>query len=353
MKETNIKNNIYRHFELIEKAFVTAIFFLTLTSNTIAQEPRAYMTAIEVNWFDGNSKFWYKKNKPDGKHQFILVDTKTGEKNQAFDHEKVAVLIGEQTLADSLPIDELKFLKENQEIHLISNNGTSWIYIISTNTLKISPESKNSANGINPETDISSSINAGGNTTISFINKLDKEVYIYWVNHQGESLPYGSLKSGEQHDQGTFVGHFWLIKKKGKHGKPIAAFRAINKNATAIIHENVPEPKEIETVLNVPKTVKSPNGEKEAFVKNDNLWIRDIKSKSEIQLSTDGISNFSYHRDAVRTRAMNMQYNHHDFPKTLPEVYWSPDSKNLIAIRTKVVSEPRVYLTEKRTPINH
>ena len=135
---------------------------------------------------------------------------------------------------------------------------------------------------INPETDISPSINTGGSTTISFINKLDKEVYIYWVNNQGESLPYGSLKPGEQYDQGTYVGHFWLIKKKGENGKPIAAFRAINKNATAIIHENVPEPKEIETVSNVPKTVKSPNRDKEAFVKKDNLWIRDIKSKSEI-----------------------------------------------------------------------
>jgi dipeptidyl aminopeptidase/acylaminoacyl peptidase len=67
----------------------------------------------------------------------------------------------------------------------------------------------------------------------------------------------------------------------------------------------------------------SPDGKYYAFVKDYNVWLRDLKTKDETQLSKDGTADDSYGR-----------------------VFWSPDSKKLIAIRTKAGGDRRVTIVE-------
>ncbi|HSQ56202.1 MAG TPA: DPP IV N-terminal domain-containing protein, partial [Gemmata sp.] len=67
----------------------------------------------------------------------------------------------------------------------------------------------------------------------------------------------------------------------------------------------------------------SPDGKLEAFVKDNNIWLRDTDSKEEKKLSKDGKSDDTYGR-----------------------VVWSPDSKKLIAIRTKAGGDRKVTLVE-------
>jgi dipeptidyl aminopeptidase/acylaminoacyl peptidase len=74
--------------------------------------------------------------------------------------------------------------------------------------------------------------------------------------------------------------------------------------------------------------------------------VREIKSGEEKQLTAHGSAEYSFHRDAIRDRAVGMNYTKPDYPATLPHVYWSPDSKRLIALKTTVVAEPRVYMVE-------
>jgi dipeptidyl aminopeptidase/acylaminoacyl peptidase len=68
---------------------------------------------------------------------------------------------------------------------------------------------------------------------------------------------------------------------------------------------------------------ESPDGKWTAFVKDNNVWLRDAKTKDETQLSTDGKADDSYGR-----------------------VYWSPDSRKLVAIRTKAGGDRKVTLVE-------
>ncbi len=68
---------------------------------------------------------------------------------------------------------------------------------------------------------------------------------------------------------------------------------------------------------------ESPDGKRSAFTKDSNVWLRDTKTKEETQLSKDGKAEDSYGR-----------------------VLWSPDSKRLIAIRTKAGGDRKVTLVE-------
>ncbi len=253
---------------------------LSMNNDSIVNYPLIYLEKIDANWFDGNSKFWYKCNRPNGTTEFIVVDAKTGEKRAAFDHAKVAALIGNESKAGSLPIRELEFTEGTDSIYLILDNGSTWLYNNTSNSLKIVTERIITSNKKSPDPDSSASPDL--------------------------------------------------------------------RNATT--------PVEYKTADKYSKTVISPDGKKEAFVKNNNLWLRDMATKSEMQLSTDGSWDFSYHRDAVRIRSITieaalMRFNHPDFPETLPEVYWSPDSKYLVAIRSKVVSESRLELSGMNSQI--
>lgn len=62
----------------------------------------------------------------------------------------------------------------------------------------------------------------------------------------------------------------------------------------------------------------SPDGKKAAFIKDWNLWIRDLDTKKETQLTTDGIKDYGYATD-------NAGWTHSDRPIML----WSPDSKKI------------------------
>lgn len=68
--------------------------------------------------------------------------------------------------------------------------------------------------------------------------------------------------------------------------------------------------------------VRSPDGTRAAFVRGHNLWVRDVKSGQETQLTTDGTSEVAYARnDAGWTRS------------DTPVVVWSPDSKKIATFR--------------------
>lgn len=64
--------------------------------------------------------------------------------------------------------------------------------------------------------------------------------------------------------------------------------------------------------------VRSPDGTKEVFIKDWNLWVRDVGSKKETQLTTDGVKDFGYATDNAGWRKSDR-----------PIVLWSPDSKKV------------------------
>ncbi len=64
--------------------------------------------------------------------------------------------------------------------------------------------------------------------------------------------------------------------------------------------------------------VASPDGTKAAFIKDWNLWMKDVATKKETQLTFDGVTDFGYATD-------NAGWTHSDRAILL----WSPDSKKI------------------------
>lgn len=79
--------------------------------------------------------------------------------------------------------------------------------------------------------------------------------------------------------------------------------------------------------------VISPDGKKAAFIKDYNLWVRDVASKQETQLTTDGIKDFGYATD-------NAGWSSSD----RPILRWSPDSKKIATFQQDQRKAGDMYL---------
>ena len=83
-----------------------------------------------------------------------------------------------------------------------------------------------------------------------------------------------------------------------------------------------------EDVINV-----SPDGKRAAFIREYNLWVRELATGKETQLTTDGVKDFGYATD-------NAGWKHSD----APIVAWSPDSKKIATYQQDQRNVSDMYL---------
>jgi len=89
-----------------------------------------------------------------------------------------------------------------------------------------------------------------------------------------------------------------------------------------------------------PPSVLSPDGKRAAFIRNDNLWVRDTASGKETQLTKDGVKDFGYATD-------NAGWIRSDRPILL----WSPDSKKIATFQQDERGTGDTYLVS--TNVGH
>jgi len=89
-----------------------------------------------------------------------------------------------------------------------------------------------------------------------------------------------------------------------------------------------------------PPEVLSPNGLLAVFIRDHNLWVREVSTKTEKQLTTNGIEDYGYATDNagwIRTDR--------------PVVSWSPDSKKIATFQQDQREVGEMYLVE--TKVGH
>ncbi|HEX5435799.1 MAG TPA: DPP IV N-terminal domain-containing protein [Gemmatimonadaceae bacterium] len=86
-----------------------------------------------------------------------------------------------------------------------------------------------------------------------------------------------------------------------------------------------------------PPEVLSPDGKLSAFIRDWNLWVRNVATGEETQLTTDGTENYGYATD-------NAGWVHSDRPVLL----WSPDSKKIATQQQDDRNVGNMYLVETR-----
>lgn len=89
-----------------------------------------------------------------------------------------------------------------------------------------------------------------------------------------------------------------------------------------------------------PVDVKSPDGTKTAFIRDYNLWVREMATGEETQLTTDGVEDFGY---ATNNAGWTMGDN--------PVLLWSPDSKKIATFQHDARGVGMMYLTS--TKVGH
>jgi dipeptidyl-peptidase-4 len=83
--------------------------------------------------------------------------------------------------------------------------------------------------------------------------------------------------------------------------------------------------------------VLSPDGKRAAFIRNYNLWVRDVATGQETPVTTDGIRDFGYATDnAGWTRSER------------PVLLWSPDSRKIATFQQDERAVGEMYVVETR-----
>jgi len=108
-------------------------------------ENKVYKTKVEPHWFANNSRFWYRNDLPGGRREFIVVDVEDGMRKPAFEHAKLAGVLGDalgrEIQSDQLPFDNIEFLPDDNVV-TFQIEGKVWRCELETYSLTQSEEAK-------------------------------------------------------------------------------------------------------------------------------------------------------------------------------------------------------------------
>ena len=294
-------------------------------------ENKVYRDRIQPNWLPGGTQFWYQVKTGADAHEFVFVDADKGTREPAFDHTRLAESLTKAGVkgarVEKLPIEKLE-LKPSENALSFRAGGKSWRCDSKTYELREEPPTKDEPlSGLPAEDAPRASTRTGSETSLTFINRTDGEVELFWLTAEGERQSYGRLNAGGEREQHTYAGHVWLIADGA--GKTLAVFQAEEKPARAEIAGRArtagrSRPAANESRSQRPARDTSPDGKWRAVIKDDNLMVKNLEDGEEVALSSDGRADDAYGE----------------------RVYWSPDSKRLVAVRTKKGEEHKVSMVE-------
>ena len=298
---------------------------------------KVFRDRVEPHWFDASRQFWYKVRTGPGSHEFVLVETEKGRQRPAFNHQKLAGALARKKIvtapADRLPIEQLAFDPAGKYVDFqIAGHG--WRCNLENYELSPRPVASHAQTLQRFEGGPRASGHTGDETTVTFINRTASEVELFWLDPEGKRRSYGRLRPGQEYEQHTYAGHVWLVVDD--QGRPLGLKVAEEKDVTVEIRAPLPAATLRETPAPATETkrkkhrqpqgqpqAKSPDGRWEAFIKDNNVWIRGAGGE-EFALSHDGTTEDGF--GAL--------------------LFWSPDSKKLVAVRTKQCTERKVYFVE-------
>jgi dipeptidyl aminopeptidase/acylaminoacyl peptidase len=167
----------------------------------------------------------------------------------------------------------------------------------------------------------------GEQTEITFVNHTPTPVTIYWLDTGGERRKYSTLNPGESWESHTFDGHVWLVTDPANN--TLGVYEATAAPATATIGDRAATRPTATTPrrgrTSARPRAQSPDGRYIAFVRDANLWLRPTAGGEEVRLSEDGKPSDPYDGG---------------------QIFWSPDSRHVVALRTEPAQEHKIYTVE-------
>jgi dipeptidyl aminopeptidase/acylaminoacyl peptidase len=142
------------------------------------------------------------------------------------------------------------------------------------------------------------------------------------ASYDGGQLPFQTISYAED-------GSTIFFSVKGQRYRYDPNTGSLNTDAG----QNTPAAAPVQASRRGGLEVLSPNGKLSAFIKEYNLWVRDVSTKKETQLTTDGIKDFGYATDNAGWKSGDG-----------PILRWSPDSKKIATFQQDQRNVSDMYL---------
>lgn len=189
-------------------------------------ENKVFRSSVKPNWLPDGRMLWYRVQTGAQTYEFVLINAATGERKIAPSLKKLG-----------LPEKEA----------------------VKTSTAKF---------------ELRKTTRTGEESGLKFINKLDADVDLFWINQQGERIRYGGIRAGQEREQHTFDGHVWFITSRT--GEPLAVVEAGSQIQTLIIDgKGISKPKE-EKPDKPARGIRSPDGTYSVFTEADDVPRRKV-----------------------------------------------------------------------------
>ena len=298
-----------------------------------ATSGRVLNDVLEPHWLDEDRAFWYQRELRGGAREYILVDTESGTRRPAFDHEALAAAMRNAGMSDAdaghLQLESLEFSSDTDVIEF-RLRGKRWQFLSEDASLKPLPDSNTTTEAAESQLQPvpRRSVAGGSETTLTFVNDTQSSVTLMWLDMEGRRRSYGTLKPGERRDQHTFAGHVWEVVSGTQvvgrfqarsdsmvftmDGKNIAPFREDRERSGRGQRRRQRS-----------SVAVSPDEQWEARVVDGNIELRSLTTEDVTQLTTEGT-------DSVPFELLS----------------WSPDAAVLAAFRIHPGDDLEVHLVE-------
>ncbi|MCB1224708.1 MAG: DPP IV N-terminal domain-containing protein, partial [Verrucomicrobiales bacterium] len=144
--------------------FDAALSLPKRTENTVFRD------RVKPNWLPDGKAFWYRVQTGPESHEFVWIDAATGSRKTAKTLKQLGLPENEAANTSTRPIELRKTTRTGEE------------------------------------------------SALKFVNRLDEDVELFWIDHQGEQVSYGHVRRGSEREQHTYDGHVWLIANRtGEH----------------------------------------------------------------------------------------------------------------------------------------
>ncbi|QEG41118.1 Prolyl tripeptidyl peptidase precursor [Roseimaritima ulvae] len=316
--------------------------------------------SLQLHWIDPQDRrAWFRRQTSLDHHRFVMVDTQSGEVEDAFDHQRLADLLSERTsdtlAPNALPIRQLEFTEDGSSLSF-SHAGTTWHFDLTTGTLESAAESF-ADSGLPPLQRLRASRSGGRSSNITFVNQRDHPVVLNWLDTNGQTQRYAAVPPGQRYEQHTFEHHVWLITDSKQ--TPLTAVEAIAQPAVFHITPNATAPQDRE-----PRRGRAPNRSRSR--RNGNLSpdrrsrIRFEGEQVMLERAANEVSDENQDEaaalaseDTTDAPAARFEVGSTDV-LAVPDgegqfggrIYWSPDSKYCVLLRTQRADRRQVTMVD-------
>lgn len=237
-------------------------------------ENKVFRSSIKPNWLPERKSLWYRVQTGPETYEFVLIHAETGARKTARDLKSLGLPAGAE---------------------------------VKSSTLKAEPHPTR---------------RTGGESLVTFANKMDEDVDLFWINPKGERIRYGGIRPNTEREIKTFGGHVWFITSRT--GEPLAVFEAAGPMETLVIDGKG-------ATINKAKAGKpqmgggnSPDGHWLVRVENGKVLARDMNTGKTVPIPTelDGVSPFG------------------------SEVSWAPDSQAFVLSNAAPVETRTIKIIE-------